>query len=975
MNFENIEGHEVSISELKEILKFNELTGLETIEINKKYSTFGFNQLPKKKISLWKIYLAPLFNIMISIYLIVVVIYFLLTIWNPEAFYEASTTLIIIATNFAVSVIQQYRSTKKIDALHKLSTPYAKVIRNNGILGKIESKYLVPGDIIVLEAGDRIPADSRIIDVNFLEINESILTGESEPVEKFVSMNGLKRELSIPERTNMVFQGTYVHTGNSKAIVVKTGSQTQIGKINEGLNQVEIKEIQLVKKINKIGVWLTLIMLTILSISVTFQIIYLENQNLLNDRAIVAKYLTESLISTISIIPINIPILITIILTTGVFSMAQQKVVIKNLSSIESLGRISILCSDKTGTITKGQMTSSLVYDGNRTYNVLGKGYEPGISLYPTKSLEISENQFLDFFSSPFSLIRENSSLELIFVNSLLNNDSQLIIEDYIEAHGRSWRTTGNPTDAALLNLFRSSNLNESAIKIDYSIQKSYPFDSKLKMMSKVFFKSSIGKSICFTKGASENVLDKCTNVYDDKISSIKELSNDEKTKITDLINQYSFQGYRIISFAFKDFFYNETTVSNKLERELIEKDLIYLGFVCLIDPPRESVEKSVEELHSAGITPIMITGDNSGTAVTIAKKIGIFKENSTFHVGNITKSNNLKDFNSTAVFSRVSPEDKVEIINRYQKQERIVAMTGDGVNDALALTRADVGIAMGIAGTELTKQSADMVISDDSFNSIVKGIREGRSLFYKVRVIIFFYVAVAVTESMIYFISGLISGFFVLDFWQRAYIFLLVHFLPPMALIFDHQSKDIMKQRPLDSADILNKNLLINMAIFTFSFFIVLVSGYFIGNYVMQISSINQSFYIPDFSSLTNITSLRPKDLSQAKARTYFITIVYIGECLLVLSLRRMNMNIFTATLKEGWWFIYFCVFFLLITHVINMYFPFFQENVLLRLNIQIDIIGLDLLDWLICIILGIIPIFFLELHKKYVRSRKWTF
>ena len=967
----SFDGHEQSIEYLKSILQSDLINGLRLEQITKQTNIFGLNELPKKKVSPLKIYLAPLFNIMITIYVIAVIIYFFFSIWNANAFYEATTTFFLIAINFAVSVIQQYRSTKKIDALHKLSTPTCKVLRN-GQLILLQSRYLVPGDIISIETGDRIPADARLLEVNGLEINESILTGESEPVEKKFLQEGLKKEIPIPERINMVFQGTYVQIGTGKALVVKTGSHTQIGKINDGLNEIDIKKIPLVKKINKIGFRLTFMMLLMLSISILIRLYDLWNSHSLGNIVLLSKYLTESLISTLSIIPINMPILITVILATGVFSMAMQKVVIKNLSSIESLGRISVLCSDKTGTITKGQMTASILYDNVTSFNVLSKGYDPNVSFVSKENLVIPEHELINIMSSPFSFIKENSNLEFILINSLLNNDSQIIIDDYLEVHGRSWKSTGNSTDAALLNLVNSTGLDQSLIRNRFSLIKSFPFDSRIKIMSKVFTTTADNNFICFTKGAIEFVLERCTKISQGNISSVIDLTEHERTTVLKKIDFYSSQGYRIISFAYKNASKNDFSLEDN--RTVIEKELVYLGFICLLDPPREYVDQSVKELYSAGITPIMITGDSPATAVTIASKIGLFRHDSKYLQGSLTENYASDDFNKTVVYSRVSPNDKVEIIKRYQNQNRIVAMTGDGVNDALALTTADVGIAMGISGTELTKQSADMVISDDSYISIVTGIKEGRSLFYKVRVTIYFYLAVAITEGLIYFFTGLNPDFIVLSFWQKAYIFLLIHFLPPMALIFDRQSKDLMKQRPLDSADILNKNLITNLILFILTFFIILVVGYLIGNSI-GITAINTSFFVPTLVDPSVKLSSLSYSLNQAKARTYFLTIIYITECLLVLSLRRMNMNIFTGTFKDGWWFVYFCSFFLLVTHVLVMYVPFIQEKIFSPLNIQVDIIALGPIDWIICLILGLIPILILELHKSYIRKSKNIF
>jgi magnesium-transporting ATPase (P-type) len=339
-----------------------------------------------------------------------------------------------------------------------------------------------------------------------LEINESILTGESEPVEKNLTIEGLEKDIPLTERKNMVFQGTYIHIGNAKAVVVKTGERTEMGAINEGLSKGANKEIQLVKKINNIGIWLTFGMLILLFTSVIVRLNEVYSRNQLHDPVVVSKYLTDSIISTISIIPINIPILTTIILITGVYSMAQRKVVIRNLSSIESLGRISVLCSDKTGTITKGQMTASVIHDGSTSYNVLRKGHETSVAIIPESEAFLEKN-VIDVINIPFSLIPQNKNLEFILINSLLNNEAQILIEDYIEPKESSWKSTGNPTDAALLSLSKNSGIDEKKVREEFMPNKSFPFDSRLKLMSKIYKNNNFEKLICFTKGAPEVVL------------------------------------------------------------------------------------------------------------------------------------------------------------------------------------------------------------------------------------------------------------------------------------------------------------------------------------------------------------------------------------------------------------------------------------------------------------------------------------
>ncbi|MHA2233043.1 MAG: HAD-IC family P-type ATPase, partial [Candidatus Hodarchaeales archaeon] len=440
---------------------------------------------------------------------------------------------------------------------------------------------------------------------------------------------------------------------------------------------------------------------------------------------------------------------------------------------------------------------------------------------------------------------------------------------------------------------------------------------------------------------------------------------------IQEFTDDHAELGFRVLSVAYRQ--YDDFVDVSELERDEIESDLTYLGFICLLDPPREGVRKSVDECLSAGITPIMITGDAPATAATIAENVNIIKPDREIDVrrGHEAGSLNDLDFENTGVFARVAPKDKQIIVERYQNKDRVVAMTGDGVNDALALSMADAGVVMGIAGTDVAKQAADIIITDDSFNSIVTGIRQGRNLFQKIRMMIFFYICINLAEALLYFGSTFIlGGPAILDNWQRVYIFSLAHGLPAFAIIFDKADQGMMKRKPLDGEGIFNKNLLLALFVTAITLSAMLYLVFYLAyNSIIPVEEFNKLGI--DFSDWYDKDDniLAPKHWEHAKARTMLITTIFLTECLVVLSLRRMNKSILSAFTEDRFWVVYLCVFLLPISHMILMYFPLSQEVLVDFTTINLELIYLTPIDWLICIGAAMVPIAALEGVKAYKR------
>ncbi len=964
---ERFAAHSQELKTIELKLGTNLQFGLTNDEAKKRLMIFGQNSIPPVKGSIWAVYLSPLFNWLINIYLIVTFFLIVLSFWVPETWSQIGFWLFIIAFNIAFTIFQQIRAQKKLDALHKLSPPQATVLRD-GIPNQISAQDLAIGDIIEFDQGDRVPADARIISVSNLLVNESALTGESVAVEKTDSPSiVLPLNTSLSQRNNMVYTGTYIEYGRALAIVVNTGVFTELGALSLELEAMGTNEIPIRAKVNVLAKWLGLAVLTFIFSSVIYKLVYHSQRGTISNIERVMSDITISLTTSMAIMPIAIPLLTTIILLTGVLSMAKDRVIIRNLSAIETLGRCSILATDKTGTITQNQMAVKHIWDSNQYYTVTGTGYSNKGAIIPLgddKTLTLTDEYVFD--SLNYSI--ENSEIGSVLVGGLLNNNAHLIVEEVFEPNRNvTWKATGDPTDAAFLALFNKSGMNEAKIKQEFGYIKEYNFDSTLKRMSKVF-ENSEGFTL-FCKGATETVLPLCDLIGSD--GQFKELTENDKKRILEDVNYFASKGYRVISLAFRKI-PRDTIIYD--DRELLENNLTYNGFVCIQDPPRDGVSIAVEDCYDAGIIPIMITGDSPQTALAIAKEVGIVKRDELAVEGE--KIAELEDelFFNTRVFARVSPQHKQQIIGRYKQANKIVAMTGDGVNDALALTQADCGICMGISGTEVAKQASDVVISDDSYNSTVLGIKEGRGLFEKIRYMIFFFITVNVAEAIIYFSSSYIPGFVLVNNVQRVILFATAHTIPTFVFIVDKITKDVMNYPPRNDENIFNKNYWGAFTVLALS--LALSSGaiyllcYFA---IIPVFAYNQGLIIPNFDQTANIVN--PASWEHAKARTMFLTVLIIAECLVVLSIRHFNKPVWKSLKENFSLLILFIVLFVPIGLVMVLYNASIQNFLVDTLNLGIEFLPLTVIDWLIVAIAISIPLLSLESYKYSVRKRKQFF
>jgi len=937
---DNSESYNKPLESIYKKYNTNPEKGLTCSQVNSHLNEYGLNELPEGKSDLWRVYLAPIFNFLIVILIISGTAVILLG--SPE---EAIFTFIVVIVNSAMAILQQYRARKAIKSLRQISSLTSRVIRDGNEI-EISSKNLVPGDLVLLNQGEKVPADARItLGIN-LEVNEAPLTGESVPIKKEETELEVA-DLPIQKQKNMLFFGTYLTKGSARAIIVNTGGDTEIGAISSSLDELGvIEEIPLTRKLNRLASILGILIIINLNALIIFKLGFLQLP--------IQTALVDSIIRALNIMPINLPLLVTLVLITGVLNMAQSGVIIKNLSAIESLGRISVVCSDKTGTITKNEMTVKHFYINDCEFEATGSGYDDEGEL-------LRNNRCYVFNTNTFTL----------FIDSLvLNNTAKLVYEDVKiktqEASTKAIRKVlGSPTEGALLVLAEKAGYKPYDIRQKYEKIKEFSFDSALKRMTTICkSRQAEGKIYAFSKGAPELIMDFSEHIEIE--GEKKELTASIQNKITSVIQQRASDGYRTLGIA-----YRELDSLDKLGREKIENNLVFLGFVSIIDPPRQEVKKAVKECQEGGIKVVMITGDHPATAKTIASQMNIFKEGDLVIKGKEIKTLKDPQLNQVSVFARVEPSDKEIIVRKYQEQGKVVAMTGDGVNDSLALKNANCGVAMGITGTDLAKETSDMVISDDNFASIKEGIETGRGLFSKIRTIIYFFICLNIMEGFIFLGLEFVPAIQLFDSnFQQIYIYFIAHTFPPLALVIDRLPKDIMKEPPRNEEEILNPNMwkMLIFQAFIMGLGLVLILIFSLTS-IIPLNNWNlnpQLSYIDPYVPSTTL-------LRAQKARTMFISTLYIFETTFFWSFRRPNKSLLKSFFGEFSFTLFIVSVFTLSIHVLAVTFSYSVNhtiNDIMGLNFQLNFMFLSISDWLICLGFALIGIVGIEVFKWKARK-----
>lgn len=725
--------------------------GLTDKQVAESIEKNGYNELTeKKKKSLLLVFLEQFKDLLVVI-LIIAGILSIIT-GNVE-----STIVIfaVIILNAILGTVQYVKAEKSLDSLKALSSPNAKVIRN-GVKVEIPSREVVPGDILILEAGDLVVADGRIIENFSLQVNESALTGESESVNKFEQVIN-KEEVALGDQKNMVFSSSLVTYGRALVIVTSTGMNTELGKIATLMDETQEKKTPLQVSLDDFSKKLAIIILVI-CVLVFGLSVYRKTP--------IVDSLMFAVALAVAAIPEALSSIVTIVLALGTQKMAKENAIIKKIKSVESLGCVSIICSDKTGTLTQNKMTTRKIYaDG-------------------------------ELFDS------ENFNLENDIHNSLMR--ASILCNDSTSVDGKE---IGDPTEVALVNLAHKYSLVEGKVRNTYKRLKEIPFDSDRKLMSTLH--KIDNKYILYTKGALDVLLERTTCIKTS--NEVRKINEEDKKKILDNNRYLSENGLRVLAFAYKEI---------DSDRELSlddENDFTFLGLISMIDPPRVESSEAVRDCIMAGIKPIMITGDHKITATAIAKQIGIFKNGDMAIDGlelNKMSDEELKEkLPNISVYARVSPEHKIRIVKAWQEKGEIVAMTGDGVNDAPALKQADIGVAMGITGTEVSKDAASMILTDDNFATIVKSIANGRNVYANIKNSIKF----LLSGNMAGIISVLYASLMALPVPFKAvhllFINLLTDSLPAIAIGMEGSRKDILKEKPRNSKEsILTKDYMLQI-------------------------------------------------------------------------------------------------------------------------------------------------------------------
>lgn len=869
--------HTKSIDQVLNELNTNAETGLSLEEVYTRKEKYGLNQLQaKKKKTFLQLFLEQVKDVLIYILIFAAVISLIVGEYS-----DAVIIGLVIVLNAVIGIIQESKAEKSLEALQKLSAPKALVKRKNEII-EIDSTEIVPGDIVILDAGRYIPCDIRLIETANFQTGESSLTGESLPVEKNAKLVLENEDTPLGDRKNMVYSSTLVTSGRAIGIAVGTGMNTEIGKIAKMLKEDKKELSPLQKRLEHLGKVLGFVAL---SICLLIFII-----GLLQGRELMELFMTAISLA-VAAIPEGLPAIVTIVLAIGVQRMIKENAIVRKLPAVETLGSVNVICSDKTGTLTQNKMTVVKYYTNNTIYEIdqLDKG---------------------------------NHTQNLLIENLVLCNDSA------VSTSG----STGDPTEIALIDMGINVNIKKEELSAIHRRVNELPFDSDRKLMSTV--NKYDDKYYVMTKGAVDNLLKICS----------KAIVNGEITKMTSAIKEQILAGassmsnnaLRVISSAYKEI--------SDYKDENLESDLIFIGFVGMIDPPRLEVKDSIALCKNAGIDTVMITGDHKDTAFAIAKTLGITENKYEAISGSELDKLSQEELNASIenikVFARVSPEHKVKIVKALKSNGNTVSMTGDGVNDAPSLKAADIGVAMGITGTDVAKGASDLILTDDNFSTIVSAIEEGRNIYNNIKKSIIFLLSCNLGELIAIFIAILVGWATPLRPIHILWINLVTDSFPALALGVDPKDKSVMNDKPRDAKE----------SIFAGEIFNVSVNGILIAFLTLAAFWFGMKKY--------------PGSLIHAQTMAFLV--MSISELIHSLDLRHNQKSIFKVGLFSNKYLIY-----AILVGVI------LQMLILLTptLNTLFKITPISINDWGIVLSLSIVPLVFnelLKLVKRIIENKK---
>jgi Ca2+-transporting ATPase len=732
--------------------------GLSSVEAANRLKQYGTNELAAaKKTSSLRIFMAQFRSVLIIILLAASTISFI-----TGHQFDAIIILIIVVISSVLGFVQEFKAEKAIEALTRMLVPTASVLRD-GKEVQVPAKDIVPGDILVLKEGDKVAADARLIESNNLHVNEAPLTGESIPVEK--GTQKVAKEVVILDKKNMVFSGTDVTCGKAKALVVMVGMNTEFGKIAVQVAAVEKKETPLEKRTKEVGKWLGA---AALAVSLTVIILGVARGLPLLDMLLFGIALA------VAAVPEALPAIVTGSLAIGMYKMAKRNALVRKMPAVETLGSTTVICSDKTGTLTKGEMTVRKVYLSGAIIDVSGVGYSP--------QGEFDAKNNASFESECFSLLMKGA---------VLCNDADVVLA------GDKWVVKGDPTEGALVVAATKAGVQKEEVRNSYSRINEFPFSSDRKRMTTIHSLQleKDNKKLIFMKGAPEIVLRYCSHICAD--NKTKDLTEQKLKQVLEVNEEMAGGGLRVLGIAYKEMSGDLTSC----KEETAESELVFLGLVGMMDPPRKEAMEAVKLCRQIKIKTVMITGDHKLTALAVAKELGIYQEGDEVLTGEDLERISLEEFEAkvkkVTVYARVSPLHKLKIVEAWKKKGEVVAMTGDGVNDAPALKKSDIGIAMGITGTEVTKESADLVLADDNFATIVGAVELGRWTYDNIKKYLTYLLQANLVEIVVLSIAVLAGFPLPLVPVQILYINLATDGLPAIALGLSPPEPDVMKRPP----------------------------------------------------------------------------------------------------------------------------------------------------------------------------------
>ncbi|MGE5583750.1 MAG: cation-translocating P-type ATPase [Bacillota bacterium] len=770
---EKSRAYQLEIAEVASLWETNLRTGLTSAQVEARRAKFGYNELeaePGK--SIWQMFFDQFKEFLVILLFLAAIVSGFLGEWI-----DSVVIMAIVVVNAFLGVFQEFRAEKSLAALKKLAAPMAKVLRD-GHIQEIPARELTPGDVFIIEAGDFVPADGRLFETVNLKVEESALTGESVPVEKSAAV--LHGELPLGDQQNMVFMSTVVTYGRAKGIVVRTGMDTEIGQIASLIQAAVPESTPLQKKLEEFGKYLGSMALIICAL--IFVIGWFRGENP------VTMFLT-SVSLAVAAIPEGLPAIVTIVLAIGVQKMAKQHAIIRKLPAVETLGAATVICSDKTGTLTQNQMTVKRLYAAGEFYEATGEGYNP-------------EGEFL-FEGKPVNPT-EKGPLQLLLLSGLLCNDA--ILEQETIDNKSSWKIIGDPTEGALMVVAAKAGMTREALKGNFQRVLEIPFDSDRKLMTTIH-KGNLPENYlkqlesanpaglwAITKGAPGMLLERSASILTPK--GIIELTPDLKKELLAKNSEMAKKALRVLGVAVR-----RLPKLEEIRLDEVEQALVFIGFWGMIDPPRPEAKAAIIESRNAGIKPVMITGDHQDTATAIAQELGLLREGEMAVNGreldNFSDEELAAKVERISVYARVSPEHKVRIVNIFRNKGHVVAMTGDGVNDAPALKRADIGAAMGITGTDVAKSASEMVLADDNFATIVGAVREGRVIFENIKKAVYFLLSCNIGEIFTIFLAIILQYPMPLLAIQILWINLVTDGLPALALGVDPAEPGIMDREP----------------------------------------------------------------------------------------------------------------------------------------------------------------------------------